>query len=94
MFFRVSDQERDATMQQLQTAFAEGRLSDEEFDTRVHATLSARTQAEIARLLVDLPDSQTRPVPARPVSNLVLAVLGAAERRGRWRVPEQCTASR
>jgi class 3 adenylate cyclase len=92
MFFRVSDQERDATMQQLQTAFAEGRLSDEEFDTRVRATLSARTQAELTQLLADLPNSQGRPVPARPVSNLVLAVLGGAKRRGRWRVPEQCTA--
>ena len=91
-FLRVSDQERDATMQQLQTAFAEGRLNDEEFDTRARATLSARTQAELTRLLADLPNSQARPVPARPVSNLVLAVLGGAERRGRWRVPEQCTA--
>jgi class 3 adenylate cyclase len=92
MFLRVSDQERDATMQQLQIAFAEGRLNDEEFDTRVRATLSAQTQAELTRLLADLPGSPVRPVPARPVSNLVLAVLGAAKRRGRWRVPEQCTA--
>jgi class 3 adenylate cyclase len=36
-FLRVSEQERDTTMQQLQTAFAEGRLSDEEFDTRARA---------------------------------------------------------
>jgi hypothetical protein len=92
MFFRVSDQERDATMQQLQAAFAEGRLTDEEFDTRARATLSARTQAELARLLADLPEAQARSAPARPRSSLVLAVLGGAGRRGRWRVPEQCTA--
>ncbi len=64
-------------MQRLQTAFAEGRLTDEEFDTRVRATLTARTQAELARLLADLPSSQARPAPAGPVSHLVLAVLGA-----------------
>ena len=91
-FLRVSDQERDETVQRLQTAFAEGRLTDEEFDTSVRAALTARTQAELVRLLADLPGSQARPAPAGSISHLIMAVLGAAERRGRWRVPEQCTA--
>ena len=91
-FLRVSDQERNETVQCLQTAFAEDRLTDEEFDTRVRAALTARTQAELVRLLTDLPGSQARPAPVGPISNLIMAVLGGAERRGRWRVPEHCTA--
>src|SRR5262249_15186129 len=89
---RVSDQERNEAVQCLQTAFAEGRLTDEEFDTRVRAALTARTQAELMRLLADLPGSQARPAPVGPLSTLVMAVLGGAERRGRWRVPDHCTA--
>jgi hypothetical protein len=82
----------------LQTAFAEGRLSEEEFDTRVHAALSARTQGELERLLADLPVSaapQTTPSPPAPawrVGHLVLAIMGSAMRRGRWRLPEWCTS--
>jgi len=89
---RVSDQERNETVQCLQTAFAEGRLTDEEFDTRVRAALTARTQVELMRLLADLPGSPARPAPVGPLSTLIMAVLGGAERRGRWRVPEHCTA--
>jgi class 3 adenylate cyclase len=89
---RVSDQERDETVRRLQTAFAEGRLTDEEFDARVRATLTARTQTELMRLLADLPGAPARPVPASPMRRLVIAVMGEAVRRGRWRVPEQCTA--
>ena len=90
-FLRVSDQEREATVQRLQTAFAEGRLNDEEFDARLRAALTARTQEELARLLADLPGSQARLAPARLMGRPVIAVLGQAVRRGRWRVPEQCT---
>ena len=91
-FLRVSDQERDATVQRLQAAFAENRLSDEEFDARVRASLAARTQVELERLLADLPGSPARPAPSQLMHSQVIAVLGGVERRGRWRVPEQCTA--
>jgi hypothetical protein len=93
---RISDQERDEATQRLQTAFVEGRLNDEEFDTRMRAALAAQTQAELERLLADLPAQKTptaapmRPTPAR--HSVVMAVMGSAERRGRWQVPEQCTA--
>jgi Domain of unknown function (DUF1707)/Adenylate and Guanylate cyclase catalytic domain len=92
-FLRVSDQERDATVQRLQTAFAEGRLNDEEFDARVRASLTARNQEELARLVADLPGAPARPAPARLMSRLVIAVLSGAARRGRWRVPERCTTA-
>jgi hypothetical protein len=94
---RASTQERDEAVQRLQIAFAEGRLNDEEFDERMRAALAARTRAELKQLLADLPTVQDYPAaaaqsaPARPGGNLILAVMGSTERRGRWRVPEQCT---
>jgi hypothetical protein len=94
---RVSTQERDETVQRLQTAFAEGRLNDEEFDARVRAALAAQTRGDLERLLADLPGPHprpaqpVRPAPAKRGGNLIMAVMSGAERRGRWRVPEQCT---
>jgi uncharacterized protein DUF1707 len=42
---RASDRERDAVVQRIQQAFAEGRLDDAEFDERMRAALTARTHA-------------------------------------------------
>lgn len=95
---RVSDQERTAAVQWLQTAFAEGRLTDEEFETRARAALTARTQGELAPLLADLPVAPAAPpLPSPParawrVGHLVLAIMGSTRRRGRWRVPPWCTS--
>lgn len=95
---RASDQERDEIVQQLQTAFAEGRLDEDEFDTRVRTALGARTQVELEQLIADLPTSTVGPaVSVRStlgnlLGSLVIAVMGHTARRGRWRVPKQCTA--
>jgi len=89
---RASAQERDETVQRLQTAFAEGRLNVEEFEAYVRAALTAQTQEELGGLLADLPAPTVRPAPARRVGTLVLAVMGGEQRRGRWRVPERYTA--
>src|SRR6266511_4172563 len=69
---RVSAQERDETLRRLQTAFAEDRLNDEEFEARVRATLTARSQEELGQLLADLPAPKAQPVPARRVRSLVI----------------------
>ena len=52
---RASDRERDAVLQRVQQAFAEGRLDDAEFDERMRAALTARTDADLDALLADLP---------------------------------------
>ena len=65
---RVSDQDREGVVQRLQAAFAEGRLDDEEFDERTRAALTARTSANLAPLLDDLPAAArpaAAPVPGR-----------------------------
>src|SRR5689334_20058844 len=65
---RASDLERDAVVQRVQDAFAEGRLDDTEFDERSRAALTARTHADLDALLADLPaaPAATGPAPVLP----------------------------
>jgi hypothetical protein len=92
---RASDRERDAVLQRVQQAFAEGRLDDSEFDQRMRATLAARTQGELDVLLTDLPADgvAAAPVPvASPApGRLAVAYKGRVRRAGRWRVPDRYT---
>jgi hypothetical protein len=52
---RASDAERDATVERLRAATGDGRLTLEEFSQRMERATSARTRAELDRLVVDLP---------------------------------------
>jgi hypothetical protein len=65
---RASDRERDAVVQRVQQAFAEGRLDDTEFDERMRAALTARTHADLDALLADLPAETAAPGPAPPTA--------------------------
>jgi DUF1707 SHOCT-like domain len=94
---RASDRERDAVVQRVQQAFAEGRLDDTEFDERMRAALTARTHADLDVLLSDLPAPTSAPVPApaaagRGPGRLAIALKSSVRRGGRWRVPEKYTA--
>jgi uncharacterized protein DUF1707 len=94
---RASDRERDAVVQRVQEAFAEGRLDDTEFDGRMRSALTARTHAELDVLLADLPatPSATGPAPVtggRGPGRFAVAVKSSVRRAGRWRVPERYTA--
>lgn len=90
---RASDAERDAAVGRLQVAFAEGRLTDEEFDDRMRLALAARTHADLGRLLADLPASAPAvPRPAAPSpgpepSRYAIAYKNTLRHAGRWRVP-------
>ena len=91
---RASDRERDAVVQRVQDAFAEGRLDDTEFDERSRAALTARTHADLDALLADLPAAPAAPDPA-PVlpgpGRFAVALKSSVRRAGRWRVPERYT---
>ena len=94
---RVSDRERDAVVQRVQAAFAEGRLDDTEFDERMRAALTARTRGDLDVLLTDLPAETAAPGPApaaagRGPGRLAIALKSSVRRGGRWRVPEKYTA--
>ncbi|MGN6576827.1 MAG: DUF1707 SHOCT-like domain-containing protein [Nocardioides sp.] len=62
----VSDAERDAAAGQLSEAFAQGRLSAAELDTRTSAALAARTRGDLDAVLRDLggwrPQVRSHPV--------------------------------
>jgi Domain of unknown function (DUF1707) len=93
---RVSDQDRDAVVQRLQSAFAEGRLDDGEFDQRTRAALAARTAADLTGLYADLPDA-VGPAPALAPAGpgpgrFAMAYKGPVRFAGRWRVPEKLTS--
>jgi hypothetical protein len=82
---RVSDAERQAITDRLATHFADGRLDQMEFDERAGRAMSAKTRADLAGLLDDLPET------GRPGSGLpgtgAPAVPGRSTgpRRGRAR---------
>ncbi len=95
---RVSDAEREAAVVRLREAAGEGRLTFEELAERTQRAYEARTDAELERLSHDLPAT----APAVPRSEVdesrtdrtdwMLAVMGADERRGRWRVRNRTQA--
>lgn len=60
----ASDGERDAAVQMLNEAFAEGRLTADEHGDRVRAAFTGRTWPDLARLTADLPDAADAAGPA------------------------------
>jgi hypothetical protein len=66
---RVGDAERDRAAAALGEHFGAGRLDRDEFDARLAAALTARTEADLAVLFADLPGgapSAPRPAPEWP----------------------------
>jgi len=52
---RASDQERESVADVLRDAYAEGRLTLDEFEERTSAAYAARTWADLRELTADLP---------------------------------------
>ncbi len=67
---RVSDAERESTLERLRDAHAEGRLDADEFYGRLDAVYEARTYADLDALVGDLPAAgPTRFAARRPGSD-------------------------
>ena len=66
---RAADADRDRVAESLGTAYSEGRLSKDEYDARLDGAMSARTFADLDRLVIDLPAARTTmAVPATETS--------------------------
>lgn len=66
---RAGDQDRDGTISRLREAFAEGRLTQDEFDGRMGQAAIAKAMGDLAALTADLPPAQaTTPVPVTPAN--------------------------
>jgi hypothetical protein len=62
---RASDADRERTVDVLKAAFAEGRLTSQEYDERSGRAYRARTYGELGGLVADLPQG---PVPMPPAA--------------------------
>jgi hypothetical protein len=60
---RVSDADRDRVTARLREHFAEGRLTPDELDQRLSATLNAKTFGDLRRIMADLPEPAHVPSP-------------------------------
>ena len=47
--------DREQAISALQAAFVQGRLTSDEFDTRVGQALASRTRAQLAAITADIP---------------------------------------
>ena len=72
---RIGDAERDEATAALGDHFAAGRLTREEFDTRVDQAMAARYDGDLRPLFADLP--KTAPVPATVTPTAVPARVTA-----------------
>ena len=86
MEVRASDAEREATIEQLRVAAAEGRLTFEELADRIEAAGTARTRQELAPLTADLPAGAG----AGHAEPIRVRTLGDLKRSGAWVVPAEC----
>ncbi|MFD7864002.1 DUF1707 domain-containing protein [Streptomyces sp. NPDC059783] len=85
---RASDADREAVVEQLREAAAEGRIDLDELDERVGAALTAKTYGELAPLTADL-----GPVVVDSGEPLTLrGGMHSVSRTGRWKVPPRIVA--
>jgi hypothetical protein len=77
----VGEDDRDTAVRRLQDAYAEGHISHEEMDERLHQALTAKTHGELVSALAPLPEEKPG------ATSTVAAHSGRIRRRGAWRVP-------
>lgn len=86
MEVRASDAERDATVDRLREAAAEGRLTLEELTDRIQAAAGAVMRSDLARLTSDLPAAVAV---GGAVQGANVRALGDVKRSGAWTVPAE-----
>jgi uncharacterized protein DUF1707 len=88
---RVSDTDREATVARLRVAGGEGRLTLEELAERVELADTARTQRDLEALTADLPATYPATGAEHKDHGWIVAIMGGAERKGRWRPARRTT---
>lgn len=84
---RASDAERDRAIELLQQHAASGRLTPSELEERTENACAAKTRADLAALLQDLPTSATGQSAGQgKARRWFVAILGRPQRRGRSRL--------
>ncbi|GAA0559862.1 hypothetical protein GCM10010172_48720 [Paractinoplanes ferrugineus] len=80
---RLSDTERQSVVEQLNHAVGEGRLTLSEFEDRLQAVFAARTRAELAPFVADLPAASV------PEEMTLRPHASSVKRTGNWLVPRR-----
>jgi hypothetical protein len=92
---RAAETDRIQIAQLLTDAAAQGQLQMSDYEDRLTKAYAAKTYEELDRLRSDLLGSTVNPRrggPTKPApSMLLLAIMSAFERRGRWNVPKKLT---
>jgi hypothetical protein len=89
---RASDAEREAAVERLRDAAAEGRLSLEELADRTETVYGAQLRAELERALADLPAATTAPQTSdRKTRRTFLGIMGGDTLRGPMHLEGECT---
>src|SRR5215831_15274351 len=94
---RVSDSDREQAADVLREAAGHGRITMDELDERLELAYAAKTYADLAAVIRDLPAPAPAPGPVQPVmagriggtprSKFSIAIMSGARRMGRWVVP-------
>jgi hypothetical protein len=72
---RASDEERNAVADALSRHFAEGRLDQAEFKTRLDTAMAATTRGDLGGLFYDLPRLPSEPPPPVPRRRRIVPAL-------------------
>ncbi|MEU2022497.1 DUF1707 domain-containing protein [Streptomyces sp. NPDC016469] len=88
---RASDADREAVVEQLREAAAEGRIDMEELDERLNLALTAKTYGELAPITEDLGGGPAARDTGEPLT--VRGGMHKVRRTGGWKVPARIVVS-
>ncbi len=97
---RASDADRERVAELLRHAAGDGQLTVHELDERLDQAYAARTRADLEPLTADLQVPPEAQVPASRTfavrrgaggARWLVAIMGACDRKGRWRLAERST---
>jgi hypothetical protein len=77
----IGEDDRDTAVRRLQDAYAEGHISHEDMEERLHQALTATAHSELVSALASLPAEK------EGNTSTIAAAAGRIRRRGAWRVP-------
>jgi hypothetical protein len=81
---RASHADREQVIDVLKAAYVQGRLDRDELDERVGLTLAARTYADLAAIVHDIPWGAARPRPPRRPAAAIPAAAPPPASAARW----------
>ncbi|WP_406285219.1 DUF1707 domain-containing protein [Streptomyces sp. NBC_00209] len=82
---RASDADREAVVEQLREAAAEGRIDMDELDERLNLALTAKTYGELAPITDDLGGGPAVQATGEPL--VLRGGIHGVQRKGAWQVP-------